>query len=490
MEQPTFDRDETIRSELYQAAQRKDFPAVENLVDGIASSPDKVKTVLDPHAWAKTVNIQRGQPQAEEKHRNVILPIVVVFGGLLLIAVIGYFLYQVNPDLFSFLPLKGEPLATEIPAQIVVVTATPTIGPSSTPLAVIQVVCPTEPAPTPTPKVEIPASQQKIYPAYPVYPEIPTLAEAAWIIDDTQALLNPAVSPDNNIWTGANSADPGLAKEAYLYTIQGGVNITYTLDTPLPGDGIYQILALDTNQNSNITQAYTILIDDQVSLPYRGTGTVRFAPDAKVDQWQSLGFYQGLAGQKLSVIAQVPILGEGQSFALDRLLILKVAREIEPMLEALPAQQPLASLVDDRLATSEILVSNKYVPYSKFLGEVNDAIAWNMGFKTSTEIPMNDVRITWPVGRLPAGDYKLLVWVPSEHATAKVIYQLFIDGEEILTDREAELILNDFGDAWVDVGLWSLDREGDVEVVLLVPKDTQGEVGVDAVAIVGREPHP
>lgn len=403
----------------------------------------------------------------------------------------GFILYQSDPEGWTR-RIFGGPTPTTTSA--VAVAATTTLSPptfiSPTPVPPTPVP-PTPVPPTPTP---IPPSGFQIDPAT-LYPPLPLSGEAAWVINDQSATVNPPLS-EVSVWISATSTDEGANSEVYFYTSVGGATISWAMDVPLKA-GLYQLYVLSTKVNSGGygTQSFTVLLDNAPVSAYRGDANLIFntaADKQAADEWLPIGAYEVGQNQALSVQAEIPDLRRNAFFALDRLLIVKVAETQRSMLDALPSGRVMVSVLDDSRAVVYAGLSSGPVRIGDYQGQPQtDALAWKGSFRSLLwdaklkEAAGNTVLVKWsPLGRLPAGEYELRVWVPASHSTVAVGFTLLADGEELKPDTPRELNQNEHRGEWASLGTWTLAEEAAVGVQMTINRQPDSEIGFDAVALV------
>ncbi len=467
--------------EVYKVTKRQgDVEKIKNLVTSLPNAGPDINSVLkdlDEKAWrnAKLQVNKKGQLIQKSIFAGVI---IVVFSILALI------LYQMYlRDAFG---IQQRVVGTYTPS------ATPiTPSPTSTPTFI----------PTPTPTflpTAIPASAFLVSDITTLYPAVPAGADFAWVLDQNRLLSEPALT-DAAVWTPAKSEDPASNARDYFYTTTGGASIAWQMDVPVDS-GLYAFYVLDTLKNSTGAQIFAVMLDGQQASPYRGQSDVLFGEGKqKTDDWLPLGFYEVSGGQTLSVQATIGSLPKDTSFAVDRLLVLKISDRQRPMIDALPTGRVLASLVDDQRAVYLLQFTEKPsleqgVPY-------NDSSAWNDTYRSldlkawDQNTYGNEIWVDWnPLGKLSAGEYELYVWIPAQHATAIVDFKLFVEKGELKRSTDATLNMKDVTGAWKSMGSWSLPDDSSVRVRMVVNRKSQTagegnvEIGVDAVALVRVAP--
>jgi hypothetical protein len=496
---------------LYDAARRQDLDGIEQLLKSAAVSGQN-KVNFSGVRWSELV-----EKEKNKKNPPVIVPPQPVKGetdllgsgwirwlGLVLALTLvlftglagGYFL---GHNMGGAARTKATPKQT---AVMVDASSTPTstlVAPTATPLTPTESPPPTEillPTATATP-FQIEFSKYSLLPGQSVlYPPVPVLAQAVWLLDAQQASIEPPLS-DANYWLKKTSIDAKAGKTAYFVLHQAPITVTWKMDVPLEA-GLYQLYVLDTVADSGGTRSFDVLLNGTPVSPFRGRNQVIFNTQAggqKADEWLSIGSYQVTQGQTLTVQIQVDGISPDMPFALERLLVVRMPPEAAEMLSALPEQRPLVAFMDDDQAVFSGVVSGQYYPLSpnqQPIGQSLGILAWNREMKFIPGPWDREIAVTWPtLGRLAAGEYELQVWIPAEHATAQVDYQLLADGSEVYRDNPASIRQKDNTERWATLGTWRLGAEATVSVRMLVSPQAnlmengdQAQIGVDAVGLV------
>jgi serine/threonine protein kinase len=455
----------------------KAIQALETLLETTATPPDLDAALkeLTPEAWKAA--LPRAINQERRKQQSQVLALVALGLGLFALGFIAAgMIYNSDRNRYQQIAFGTfTPTSTYTPTRTPTSTSTPT--PTWTPTI------------TPTP-ILAPSTFLMAEPAA-IYPLVPLGAEAVWLINDEQAIVDPPLT-DKTIWTGSTSTDQKANQEHFFYTNTGGATVTWKMDTPLY-EGLYQIYVLDMVERSAGPQDFKVMLDEAIATPYRGQSMVIFNSSLvgkqKSDDWVSLGAYEVRTGQTLTVRAEIGPRTADSPFAVDRVLIVKVSEAQRQILEALPPGRTLASLLDDAHAKFYELTGGGPVPVSKPWTPVTDAPAWNGSFSTRNQAWVVPVQVYWaPIGRLPAGEYELYAWIPSQHATVIADYALLADGQEVKR-TPAEIVQKKFSGEWVSLGTWKLEAEAAVTVrmtiptVTVKPENQGGEIGADAVAL-------
>ena len=487
-------------NQIHDATQQKNaIQQLEKLVSQTSTSAlQKGLDALTPVVWQNLVHQkikeEQKQKQAEERRRGrtrriairVSIPLLAVIAvGLVIFLVYKTYTHPINQYFYG--TYTPAPTVTSTPTLTPTVTLTPSPTPTETPTAT--------PTLSPTP---IPPSAYLVADSNALYPPLPLGADAVWVLNDGAAIAEPGFD-DNNFWVNVASSDPNAAGEPYYATSVGNVTVTWQMDVPLYS-GLYALYVLDTQVSSVGEQEYVVLLNGVQQTPYRGSGKVIFGQEGKdgqtSDDWLLLGFYELGDGQSLTVQIFVGERNEGTPFAADRLLLAQVSPSQRSLVDGggLPQSLALSSLLDDPGA----VFYTKAVP-GKPLSEVyqgivyDDVPAWNGKFRSFLDWPVSmigpEIFVDWKaLGRLPAGQYELYVWVPEGHATALVDYILLADGTELDRGTPAQLNQQDHS-GWISMGIWELPGEAAVGVRMYIAKANQlldsVEIGVDAVALVG-----
>lgn len=481
----------TLLNDIYDAAAGRN--AIQRLTELLSGWPtpgdvDQALSGISDSAWIEVVADQRTQRKKANRLRMIWLSIGIAVVAIVMLIGVGFLGYRSDPGRWDQ-RLNGTytPTVTNTPV--------PTITPSPSPT----------PSPTPTltfTPTAIPPSMYLISDTNALYPSLPLGAAQVWMMDNTQAVAEPAFN-DTNIWAINTSKDPNAGMEPYYYTTVGSATITWNMDVPLDA-GLYGLYSVDTLENSSGLQEFSVRLDGIPAAPYRGQSSVIFGhkglDEQTTDDWLSLGFYEIAQGQNLSVQAALGPRDAETPFAVERLLVLKVSDASLPMLEIPSGRRPLVSLLDDE-RTTFFAKYNGLALKDEYQGvDQSDAPAWNgkfrsldlTGDKWKFNLIGNEIWVDWrPLGRLPAGQYELYVWVPAQHATAVVEFALFANGKVIERPNPAPLNQKDHTGVWVSLGIWDLPEDAAVGVRMIISKldrapDT-AEIGVDAVALVKVE---
>ncbi len=445
--------------------------------------PEDIETALNSFSATDWQAIK----QSEQKHKQqtarikralIIIPIILTFLALLFTG--GYFVYRAKSAVFqqvlqrvislviSPTPIETPPTATATEPPTATATEPPTAIPTITPTT-----APNQPS-------------KFLVDVAGLYPVLPIAGDSAWVLNERDATVAPQLD-DTGVWKKGNSTDTGANEEDYYYTTVGNATVTWEMDQPFE-TGLYQIYVLDTKTNSAGPYQFNMLLDGSPATIYKGGNAVIFQDTGqKADDWLALGAYQIQSGQKLSIRLDIGPLDKTKPFAIDRLLIIKVSDTQKNILDGLPAGRTLVSLLDDSRASFYELVEGKPVLVKDRGVQIPDALAWDGSFNSrNLATPyVTTIWVDWqPLGRLPAGTYELLVWVPKTNATVHATYDLLADGELVPRDNPAPLDQSAYHGEWVSLGTWKMDTEAAVGVRMVIEKGISGEIGVDAVAIV------
>lgn len=230
------------------------------------------------------------------QNRKQSIPLGWVLGILLNVLVIGFAFgggfwigrYQVSP--------KGTPTplpSVATPTAIRLKSPTPTSGfaPTST-----------QAIPTPTP-----TSQYQHVPLLWAIPPLPNEnRDVLFLIDDERAQLMPQ--------KGWGISEGGVAHR-HRYWNQSPSQATptpvwvrWTLDVPLPYDGLYEFYVLDPVQQGGAQKAqliYQVLVDEQATAPVAGLPFIRQwtynEQKQEGDVWRSFGIYSLRKGSHVAV---------------------------------------------------------------------------------------------------------------------------------------------------------------------------------------------
>jgi serine/threonine protein kinase len=470
---------------VYPAVLGKDVAKLVALVHG-TSIPEQVDQALESinlNIWHSIINREESERKKAEERlsriKNITLfasAAVVVF--CMMLAFVA-FLYRAPIGIL----INGTytPTASMTPTATPTFPATPTFSPT--------------PTLTPTP---LTSSRYLIPDPRAVYPVIPNAVEFAWIIPPEVATAEPALS-DAATWTKEISTDPNANNEVF-YSTQKAVLLFWTTDQPLPG-GWYAIYVADTKSKSGGfgSQSYNISSTGQPLLPFRGQSSVVFNTEAlgqKSDEWLALGVYEIPDGQTVEVKTVVPPLTGNASFSLGKLLIVKITDPQKNLYDSLPSERVLFSLSDDTSAvvlnTENMgLINPDYQGQSVMDANLN---SWGGSFRSlgvdSLNGISNKVSVQWhSAGRLPAGKYQLMVWIPANGASATGEFSMLLNGKPV--DKQTLPIINqaDHPGQWWVVDMWNLPEEGSANILFTVnAAENAGKfIGIDALALVKVE---
>jgi hypothetical protein len=422
--------------------------------------------------YLRQADEKRLRDEARRKRALIVLGIGAV--ACLLACFLLFIFYQVNQEWVNQ-QINGT------------YTPTPSVTPSITPTPT-QTLIPTE-TPTETPTATpIPASAFLLANPQQLYPPVPLIGDAYWVLDESRAVLQPPQGAQNAPWRNGESADPKATDRKFIYAAKGVVTAGWSMDEPFDVDGTYAIYVLDTSQQSKGPQSFQVLLDGAPTTAYRGSSSsVIFLGSAEAknsDRWLPLGVYSIARGQSLGVTVTTGELTADIPFAVDRLLIVRINETTRQMLDALPAGRTLVSLLDNAQATfyeANIKVKDQGATFTDTLAWNGDLLSRGLG-ETGYVAP---IQVDWAaLNRLPPGEYEVYVWIPAQHATVAGEYILLTDDQPFKRDNPATVNQKDHSGVWLSLGTWKLDKEALVGLRLLVEKNTPGEIGIDAVAIV------
>ncbi len=471
--------------------------SLEQATPQLPENPDQELAALSAAEWQAVRNQEREAREAARRRQKSAQRIAIGTGiGFILLLVLGisgFAIYKANQDAI-WQALYGTCTPTITNTLTTTPTSTNTPTPTTTPTL----------TPTPTP---IPPSNLLLAAPETLYPVIPVAYESAWLFNlekRTDPTLDPLiqVSPplsDQATWSRDFSPDTKSRGDILFYTNTGGVTVQWKMDQPF-NRGTYAVYIIDTVKASSGSYPVNVLLDDAVVAPLRGLGSITFQHNGqKNDNWLLVGIYEVLDGQRMSIqISAGPLTAE-TPFALDRLLIVKLNEDQTQMVELLPVNRGLVSLLDDDRALFYELVSGKPVQVLNRGEEYSDILSWGDSLLSRSLNPALNVPlwVEWQgTGQQTAGLYEVYVWVPALHASVQANYVLLLDGKpiqfdgsEIRPDTGPEDFLrplnqNDHSGVWYSLGVWTLQTPGTVGMRMIVPENTTGEVCVDAIAIV------
>lgn len=440
--------------------------------------PENVDEALSSFNYSDWDDIHRTEKTRHQQAQAT--PRLTLYAGIglaacLVLSVVGLVGYRINSELVNqFL------LGTSSPAPTLTVTPipTPTLAPTSTS-------APTETLiPTPVPQSRFAFSDPGV-----VYPRPPLVDGAYWLINETDTILVPPLgAPDSN-WKEGASTDADAKGETFVYTESGNTSIQWIMDTPFEFSGDYEIYILDTRQFSSQTRTFSVLLDQQPVLPYRGTNEVIFRGKEQVsDKWLALGVYRINAGQSLTVEIALEQLTKDAPFAIDRLLIVRLNEPTRQMIDLLPSGRTLVSMLDDAdVRFFEVVGGTEPIQVKDRGLSFTDVLAWNgsLSSRNLEKAVTFPIWVDWnPENRLAAGTYEVYVWIPAQHATVITEYFLLADGKVVKRSNPAQVNQKDHSGTWLSLGTWDLSNDAAVSLRMVVAPGTTGEIGVDAVAIV------
>jgi hypothetical protein len=460
----------------YSALSKGDLRQLEKLVAETPApvNPDAALATVTPEVWGDVVRSKQSQ-RTQVNWRYALVAVVGVAMLTYLCVTLGLGMYCV-----------GQPNECH---QWAIGTYTPTIARTKTPTPVATPSPTFTPPPTETPTADpAPPSIYLASDTAALYPRVPLDADAVWVLNGQSVVVQPPLT-DTAVWKQATSSDAQANQASFFYTETGNFEATWTLDVPL-SVGLYQLYVLDTMSQSTGAQEFVVRLDGVPATPYRGQSAVIFNGANSTDDWLPLGAYEVVQEQHLSVQVAVGARSPDTPFALDRLLIAKISDAQKHLLDALPQGRVLVSLLDDDRATFSAVSGSETTRLSdEYHGQIQTgASAWNGSFRShGSEIWVaagNTLQVDWaPIGRLPAGQYELYVRIPAQHAAVVADYALLADGNPVPRETPARVRQADFTGAWVSLGIWQLEGEAAVGVRMIVSKENQDEIGVDAVAL-------
>jgi serine/threonine protein kinase len=356
---------------------------------------------------------------------------------------------------------------TETPTFTPTLTATPT--PTETPSPT-----PTE-TPTPTP---IPTSTpEPIACAFSSFcvedpdifnPPAPSGGESFWLMRLADAEVSPPISEATGWLSVAAEDSGGIGDYQYLPQVVEPVQIVWRKDQPLQ-EGFYKLYVLDTLAHSDGRQQFEILLNDEPAPLHRGISAVIFndiAAGQRTHDWLAIGVYEAKRGQRLTV--QLTVQTRDQPFAIPQLLLVKLGEPELSILAQLPDAQlqgrPLYTLLDDERAQFYIYdgTNTRYLISGQiFPSIITDSVAWNGSHQIRDLVFSRDsrARVEWsPLGRLPAGEYELLVWTPPNSTSVIVSYDLFSPDDAVNIERDNPAVPPPPNDNlegyWETLGTW------------------------------------
>jgi len=377
-------------------------------------------------------------------------------------------------------------------------TLTPSLTPTVTNTPRPPTVTPTI-TPTITPTL-IPDSQYLLLDDTALLPKAPVRFEKAWLLNNEDAELRPRFGSENDPWQiGVDTLSDGK-QEKYYYTNASDVSVKWEMDHPIEEPGLYQIFFLDTRWYSETSVSFDVLSNGEVLEPIIGARPVYLDTAEYQDEscWVSLGFYRLDVGKRLIIQTDIAELNDGEFFAIDRLLILKVSEDAvwvdgeeinlydwpdwSTYMLADDSDADFASFSGDDLAGYTSSVNTK-----AWLGveHVSDLRSWNKGYRVITDEHREgkgNILVIWPFRRVPAGLYQVWIRIPEHPSIVEGTYGL------IVNDEFTNFYLDDQWDmsqlmGWLPIGLATILEESTVAVYLAVDQTYPGDIVVDAIAL-------
>ena len=357
------------------------------------------------------------------------------------------------------------------PSPTATLTSTPTITPTSTP----------QPPPTHTP---LPASAYAVNPQA-IYPPVPALAlEAVVLNDDSSVQVEPAF--DHPQWYSSEqiAQQIGVLISEPFYATIGSGSAAWQMDVPLR-PGLYEIFVLDTLYSSGGSLDFRVFLGGSELAPLLGIQQVDYrtlsaSPAQMDDEWRSIGLYSLETQEILSISTSWEAREMATIVAIDRILIVRQPDSILSFYHRLPANSP-KFVVDEQAAD----VESEDILYTR-----SDLPAWGDQFLMVVNTHENS-QVTWRIPNLvPAGQYEIWVWAPAMQGSADVLYKVLVNGLE----TGGAVVANTSNmpeNQWVSLGTWQVvspdGRRVELGLRLIVPRDTPGEVAIDAVAFIFRQ---
>lgn len=469
-------------------AAMKGFDSLAKVVEETAT-PDDIDTTLpeiNADNWRRVRNAITPPP----KKRSGVTRIAWAGLGLvamLVLALGGVLLTGIWPPHVKPKPVGTSTSIAVIPNTPVEPTATP-IPPTNTPVPPTNTPVPPTATPTltPTPIPEvIQASDSRFHVEDPegMQPVAPIQAENYWLLGLNDALVVPELT-DDTVWT--TSELDGIGSFSQTITATSPISITWAPDT-YSNEGTYQIFILDSAIGSGGTYSFTVALNSEAVEPWRGINEIILDDEThgqETSEWLSIGVYEVAQGNQLSI--QTVVEPRDEPFALPYVLIAELRENerlfLEQLSDAETSGRPMYSMLDDdRIKEYQVFSGERVVVSSIYNWEISEdlhtitmtqsisptAFAWNSNYRFGELVAGRDTGhvFEWtPIGRLPAGDYELKAWIPSENATVEATYDLFADSVLVERSNAAIIDQSSFSNQWVTLGRWVLSEEAAVTV--------------------------
>jgi len=445
---------------------------------------------ITPQAWAKVIQNQQSKEKRTYWMRWGALAGFVVA----LIFIVSFFMIiSRNKDVdFHFAIVSHTPTVTQ--THTPTLTFTPSSTPTNTPTFTPTITPTPTPTLTPTP---IPDSEYLIPGDIAILPGIPVIHEKVWLLDNDVAELVPEISDEENTpWQIGEYVLEDGTSEDYVFAEIGNVDVIWKMDQPFQEAGLYQLFFLDTLEHSEVPVNYAVRVNEESVEPIIGSKPVylNIAEYQKESTWVSFGFYRFEEGMQLTVIAEVGELGEGQSFAVDRLMVLKVPEDVVwaetgTTLYPYPDWQTHL-MVDDANAIFASYSGDdldSYRPAKEWIGvnRLENPESWNNDYQTILDVNRagkGNLIVIWPARRVPVGTYQLWARIPPTNAVAVGTYGLVVNDEFKSLDSDGAF---DPGlvAGWQSIGVATITEEAAVSVYLAVDQLSPGDIGVDIVVL-------
>jgi hypothetical protein len=396
--------------------------------------------------------------------------------SLLLVLLAGLLLSgcQNNPSILDLINPAATATEQPTPTPTPRPTRTPTISPSPT----------LEPTITPTP---LPVSAYYLPNGWELQPPIRGISGGVIVLDEaTSATVEPGF--DTPFWISSEqiARESGFDISEPYYATFGYGSITWQTDVDLR-PGMYEIYVMDTLYSSAGPLEFQIHQGETELFPMIGSRQVEFMsprgePPQRTNLWRSLGIYQLHRLEKLSISTAWEQRNERTLVAVDRVVIVPLPDSTNYILSALPIDRQIV-MIDNPAADIES---------AQLLYEAEGEISWGDQYQYVIN-PTKDLRVlyTAPEHLLP-GTYKVLIWVPPNHANLNAEYTLLVNGNEFPNEAGEGTKIISFseyqGEQWLDLGNWTTPRIYEKPVQLALRMEIKGgqpgEGAFDAIALI------
>ncbi len=392
--------------------------------------------------------------------KGLILPLLILAAALLA---------------WMYFPAIQEAVQGTSTPTALLATETPTLPPPPTETSI--------PQPTSQPTATLLPTSAYQREANMLDPKLPGQGDNVIILnEDTSVTADPGF--DQLGWYSSQTIAEQIGRvinEPFFATTSAGA-VVWKMDKPLQ-PGLYEIYVLDTVYSSAGGLDFRVLLGDRELSPLLGNQHLQYRlqsgmPAQLSDEWAYLGMFDLDSPDLLSVMTAWEARDMSTIVAIDRVMIVKRQDSLRTFLQQLPANMP-KYVIDDTAAQIESSASW----FTR-----TDLPAWGDACQVVIN-PQYNSTITWDIpGQVPAGNYDIWVWVPEINGDSDLVFTPVIDGE----DSPSTVIANTQiipGGQWVSLGTWDVVSDNGFAKLSLkvqIPRETIGEVAIDAVAFIRR----